>query len=47
MSTAYHPETDGQTERTNQSLKHYLRAYVDYMQDNWLELLPFAEFVYN
>ena len=47
MSTAYHPQTDGQTERTNQSLEHYLRAYVDYMQNNWLELLPFAEFVYN
>ena len=47
MSTAYHSQTDGQTERTNQSLEHYLRAYVDYMQDNWLELLPFAEFVYN
>ena len=47
MSTAYHLQTDGQTERTNQSLEHYLRTYVDYMQDNRLELLPFAEFVYN
>ena len=47
ICTVYHPQTDGQTERTNQSLEHYLRAYVDYMQDNWLELLPFAEFVYN
>ena len=47
MSTAYHPQVDGQTERTNQSLEHYLRAYMDYMQNNWLELLPFAEFVYN
>ena len=47
MSTAYHPQTDRQTERTNQSLEHYLRAYVDYIQNNRLELLPFAEFVYN
>ena len=47
MSTAYHPQTDEQTERINQSLEHYLRAYVDYMQEDWLQLLPFAEFVYN
>ena len=47
MSTAYHPQTDGQTERTNWSLEHYLRAYMDFMEDNWLQLLPFAKFVYN
>jgi transposase InsO family protein len=46
-STAYHPQSDGQTERTNQTLEQYLRIYCDYQQDNWHELLPFAEFVYN
>jgi transposase InsO family protein len=47
LSTAYHPETDGQTERINQVLDQYLRCYVDYLQDNWMELLPYAEFAYN
>ena len=47
LSTAYHPRTDGQTERLNQILEQYLRCYVNYLQDNWLELLHFAEFAYN
>jgi len=47
MSTAFHPQTDGPTERTNSTLEHYLRAYVNYQQDNWKELLPMAEFAYN
>jgi len=46
-STAYHPETDGQTERVNQILEQYIRLYVNYQQDNWRSLLPFAEFAYN
>jgi hypothetical protein len=46
-STAYHPQSDGQTERTNQTLEQYLRIYCDYQQDDWHDLLPFAEFVYN
>lgn len=46
-STAHHPQTDGQTERVNQELEVYLRAYVDYYQDDWVEWLPFAEFAYN
>ena len=47
LSTAFHPQTDGQTERTNQTLEQYLRHYVSYQQDNWATLLPLAEFAYN
>ena len=47
LSTAFHPQSDGQTERQNQVMEQYLRAYVDYMQVNWLELLPLAQFAYN
>ncbi|MBW0535732.1 hypothetical protein O181_075447, partial [Austropuccinia psidii MF-1] len=45
--TAFHPETDGQTERVNQILEQYLRMYVSYHQDNWYTWLPLAEFAYN
>ena len=44
MSTAYHPQTDGQTERTNQVLEGYLRNFVNYDQDDWYQQLPLAEF---
>jgi len=47
MSTAYHPQTDGQTERTNQVLEGYLRNFVNYDQDDWYQLLPLAEHAYN
>ena len=47
MSTAFHPRTDGQSERTNQSLEQYLRFYVNDRQDNWADLLPMAEFAHN
>ena len=47
MSTAYHPETDGQTERVNQTLEQYLRAFCNFEQDNWSEMLPMAEYAYN
>jgi transposase InsO family protein len=47
LSLAFHPETDGQTERTNQTLKQYLRCTVNYQQDDWLDLLSQAEFAYN
>src|SRR5882724_4202985 len=47
LLTAYHPETDSQTEQVNQILEQYLRVYINYQQDDWDNLLPLAEFVYN
>jgi hypothetical protein len=47
LSTAFHPQTDGQTEQQNQTMEHYLRAFCNYEQDNWVELLPLAECAYN
>ncbi|MBW0571826.1 hypothetical protein O181_111541 [Austropuccinia psidii MF-1] len=47
LSTSYHPETDGQTERVNQILEQYLWRYVSYHQDDWNTWLPLAEFSYN
>ncbi|KAL0937059.1 reverse transcriptase domain protein [Colletotrichum truncatum] len=47
LSTAFHPQSDGQTERINQILETYLRSYVNYDQDNWVKLLPTAQFAYN
>src|SRR5882672_9092708 len=44
---AYHPETDRQAERVNQILEQYLRIYINYQQDNWVDFLPLAEFTYN
>ncbi|RJE17460.1 to reverse transcriptase, partial [Aspergillus sclerotialis] len=47
LSTAYHPQTDGQTERMNQTLEHYLRCFIDTAQITWPKLLPSAEFACN
>ncbi len=47
LSTACHPQMDRQTERQNQTLKQYLCAAVNYMQDNWVHWLPLAKFAYN
>jgi len=47
MSTAFHPQTDGQTECLNQTIEAYLRAFVGHKQDNWAGLLLMAEFAYN
>jgi hypothetical protein len=46
-STAFHPQTDGQTERMNQTLEAYLRISCSYNQDDWVDWLPLAEFAYN
>lgn len=47
LSTAVHPQTDGQTERFNAILEQYLRSYVSYLQDDWSTWLPLAEFAAN
>jgi len=47
MSTAYHLQTDGQTERINQVLEGYLTKFVNYDQDDWYQLRPLAEHAYN
>ena len=46
-STAYHPQSDGQTERANQEVEQYLRLYVNHRQDDWVEWLSLGEFCYN
>lgn len=47
MSTGYHPQTDGQTERANQEIEKYLRFFVDKRQTNWADWLPMAQFAIN
>ena len=47
MSTAYSPQTDGQTERLNRTLEEYIRAYIDPITNNWAQLLTPAEYAYN
>ncbi len=46
-STAYHPQTDGQTERVNQEVEKYLRIFVNHLQDDWVEWLSLAAFAHN
>jgi hypothetical protein len=47
LSTAYHPQTDGQTERVNRVLEDMLRNYVAASQDDWDDKLPAVEFAIN
>jgi transposase InsO family protein len=47
LLTAYYPQTDGQTERTNRTMKTYLKIYSNTKQDNWVSLLPMAQIAYN
>ena len=47
LSTAYHPQKDGQTERANQTLEAYLRCYLADANEDWPDLLPIAEFALN
>jgi len=46
-TTAYHPQGNGQTEQVNQELEQYLQLFTNQRQDDWVGLLPFAEFQYN
>ena len=47
LSTAWHPETDGATERANQEVERYIRIFATYAQDDWDELLPSAAMAIN
>jgi len=47
LSTTFHPQTDGQTERMNQELEQYLRFFIEHRQKDWPEWLAAAEFVVN
>ena len=47
LSTAFHPQTDGQTERQNSTMEAYLRAFVNFKKNDSARLLLMAEFAYN
>ncbi|KAK3026584.1 hypothetical protein RJ639_041604 [Escallonia herrerae] len=47
MSSSYHPESDGQTERFNSMLEEYLRHFVSATQKNWVKLLDVAQLCFN
>ena len=46
-STAFHPQSNGQSERVNQAVEQYLRSFCDYQQSNWANLLDTAEISHN
>ena len=46
-TTVYHPQGDGQMETVNQELEQFLQLFINQRQDDWDDLLPFAEFQYN
>ena len=47
MSSGYHPQTDGQTERVNRTIEEILRAYIGRRQKDWDQRLGMVEFAYN
>ena len=47
LSTAYHPQTDGSTERMNQNIETYIRKFTNYAQSDWVRLLPMMELSIN
>jgi hypothetical protein len=46
-STAYRPQTDGQSECSNQKVEQYTRIFTNFHQNNWRRLLPLAQFAFN
>jgi len=47
ISTAYHPQTDGQSEKTNQHVETALRIFSNYQQNNWARWLPIVQYLIN
>ena len=47
LSTAFYPQTDGQIKRENSIIEAYLRAFINFEQNNQTRLLPMAKFAYN
>ena len=47
MSTVFHPQTDGQTERLNCEINQYLRTYVNDQQNDWAKWIKITQFVWN
>jgi hypothetical protein len=47
FSSAYHPQTDGQTEVVNHTIKMYLRCFTSFTPRDWVRRLPWVEFCYN
>ena len=47
LSTAFHLETDGQSENANQEAEWHLQSYINYFLDDWMRLLPMEEFSAN
>ena len=47
LSTAFHLQTDSQTERQNSTMEVYLWAFVNFKQNDWVQLFSMAEFTYN
>ena len=47
ISTAYHPQTDGQSEQANQRVEQYLHIYGNSEQNDWVSLLPLAQYTHN
>ena len=47
FSSAFHPQSDGQTERTNQVVQEVLRNFLCIEQQDWDRLIPFVEFAIN
>jgi hypothetical protein len=47
LTIAYHPQSNGQTERANQEVEQHLRLFANSRYDDWVTFLPTAEFVLN